>query len=120
MEFSENKPIYIQIIDYFCSQILEKKWTKDDRIPSVREIAVKMEVNPNTAMRAFHVLQEKEILYNQRGVGYFVEEDAYTKVMALKREEFIHEKLPLFFREMNQLGFNCTELEKMYHQQDDN
>jgi GntR family transcriptional regulator len=116
MEFSENKPIYMQIVDYFCSQIVDEKWIPEDRIPSVREIAVKMEVNPNTAMRAFHYLQEKEILYNQRGVGYFVEEDAHQKVVSLKREEFIQEKLPVFFKEMNQLGFTCNELSKLYEE----
>ncbi|MCC5906965.1 MAG: GntR family transcriptional regulator [Balneolaceae bacterium] len=117
MEFSENKPIYIQIVDYFCGQILEKKWTPEDRIPSVRDIAVKMEVNPNTAMRAFHYLQEKEILFNQRGVGYFVEENAYQKVLELRRGEFIRDKLPVFFKEMRQLGFTCSELEKLYQEQ---
>lgn len=114
MDFSENQPIYLQIIDFFCSRILEKKWTPDDRIPSVREIAVKMEVNPNTAMRAFHYLQEKEILFNQRGIGYFVSENAYKKVLELKRTEFISEKLPVFFRDMNLLGISFDELKILY------
>jgi GntR family transcriptional regulator len=114
MDFSEKQPIYLQIIDNFCSQILEKKWKPDHRIPSVREISVKMEVNPNTAMRAFHYLQEKEILYNQRGVGYFVEDDAYQKVLKLKREEFIREKLPAFFRDMALLGISFEELKTLH------
>lgn len=114
MEFSENKPIYVQIIDYFCSQILDEKWQQEDRIPSVREIAVKMEVNPNTAIRAFHYLQKQGILYNQRGVGYFVEPDAYQKVKQLKREEFLNEKLPVFFKEMNQLGFTLNDIKKRF------
>ncbi len=114
MEFSENRPIYIQIVDYFCDQILNKKWKENERIPSVREIAVLMEVNPNTAIRAFHELQEKEILYNQRGVGYFVSDKAFDKVKELKREKFIREKLPGFFSDMKQLGFSCSELEELY------
>lgn len=114
MNFSENRPIYLQIADHFCSQILNEKWSSEERIPSVREIAVAMEVNPNTAIRAFHYLQEKDILYNQRGVGYFVTEDAYQKVTNIKREEFINYKLPVLFRDMKQLGFTCRELEKLY------
>ncbi len=114
MEFSDNKPIYVQIVDYFCNQILTKKWKAEDRIPSVREVAVKMEVNPNTAMRAFHYLQEEEVLYNQRGVGYFVSDGAYDKVKSLKREEFIEQKLPEFFRDMKQIGFTFEELKKLY------
>lgn len=114
MNYSDNRPIYKQITDYFCNQILQGNWNPEDRIPSVREIAVKMEVNPNTAIRAFHDLQEKNILYNQRGVGYFVAEKALKLVREMKREEFIHEKLPGFFRDMKQLGFSCQELEELY------
>lgn len=114
MEFSENKPIYQQISDFFCNQILMKKWEAGDRIPSVREMAVTMEVNPNTAIRAFHYLQEREILYNERGVGYFVADDAYKKVMALKRQEFIEEKLPRLIRDLDQLGISPGDLNNLY------
>ncbi|MFO7848202.1 MAG: GntR family transcriptional regulator [Balneolaceae bacterium] len=114
MNFSKNKPIYLQIVDYFCSQILNEKWTPDERIPSVRDIAVTLEVNPNTAIRAFHYLQKKEVLYNQRGVGYFVSDNAYNKVIDLKRDEFIMNKLPILFKDMKQLGFTCSELEELY------
>ena len=113
MEFSENKPIYLQIADHFCDQILTKKWTPEERIPSVREVAVMMEVNPNTAIRAFHYLQDENILYNERGVGYFVADDAYEKVLALKRDEFIKQKLPGFVRDMKSLGFSFSELEAL-------
>lgn len=104
----------MQIVDHFCDQIINKEWSEKERIPSVREIAVLMEVNPNTAIRAFHDLQEKEILYNKRGVGYFVADNAYEKAKELKREEFIRDKLPGFFRDMKQLGFSCSELEELY------
>lgn len=114
MKFSENKPIYLQIADRFFDLILTKKWTSEERIPSVREVAVMMEVNPNTAIRAFHYLQDEDILYNERGVGYFVAEDAYDKVVALKREEFIKQKLPVFVRDMRSLGFSFSELEDLY------
>ncbi|HKL15034.1 MAG TPA: GntR family transcriptional regulator [Balneolaceae bacterium] len=114
MEFSENKPIYLQIVDHFCNRILNEKWTPDERIPSVRDIAVTLEVNPNTAIRAYHMLQEKDILFNKRGVGYFVADDAYDKVVEFKREEFIKHKLPGLFKDMKQLGFTCTELEELY------
>lgn len=114
MEYSDNRPIYIQISDYFCEQILSKKWTPGDRIPSVREIAVTMEVNPNTAIRAFHHLLDENVLHNERGVGYFVSEHAYELVLELKRVEFIKEKLPGFYNDMKLLGFSCSELEQLY------
>lgn len=114
MEYSENRPIYMQIVDYFCDQILKKNWSSGERIPSVRDIAVTMEVNPNTAIRAFHYLQSEDVLYNERGVGYFVSDRAYDQVLKIKREQFIQEKLPGFYRDMKMLGISGYELEELY------
>ncbi len=114
MNFSENKPIYIQISDYFSDQILSGNWKSGDRIPSVREIAVQMEVNPNTAIRAFHNLQEEGVLYNQRGVGYFIDEHAEKIIKEKRRNEFIRQKLPLLFKEMDLLGISFRDLEMIY------
>ncbi len=113
MEFSENKPIYKQIVEHFFSRILSKTWTDGERVPSVREIAVLLEVNPNTAMRAFHELQELDILYNKRGVGYFVSEKAHKKVKEIKRKEFIEVKLPSLFKDMDQLDISFDELKEL-------
>lgn len=114
MNFNENRPIYLQIIEFFSDQILTKEWKAGDRIPSVREIAVRMEVNPNTAIRAFHDLQEQGVLYNQRGVGYFVEEKAFEIVKEKKRKEFITVKLPLLFKDMDRLDFTFEELKAVF------
>ncbi len=113
MDFSENQPIYQQISDHICNQILDKKWTPDDRIPSVREIAVAMEVNPNTAMRAFQILQEKGILVNKRGVGHFIADDAYETVLELKRIEFIETDVPAFIKSMKRLGYSLSDIKDL-------
>jgi len=118
MDFSNKEPIYKQISDYFCKQILQKKWTPQDRVPSVREIAIQLEVNPNTAMRTFQILQEHNILINKRGIGHFIAEDAYQKTLELQREEFIENELPVFFKKMKLLDFSCNELENIYHKSD--
>lgn len=114
MEFSENKPIYRQIVEHFYNQILNQKWSEKERVPSVREIAVLMEVNPNTAHRAFQELQDSEILFNKRGVGYFVSEHAFKKVKEIKRKEFIDVKLPALFKDMQQLGVTFSELKDLH------
>jgi len=85
MQFHENRPIYMQIVDYVCDEILSGDWTAENRIPSVREMAAQIEVNPNTAMRAYHYLQERGVLEQKRGVGYFASEDAQERVLDLKR-----------------------------------
>jgi DNA-binding transcriptional regulator YhcF (GntR family) len=116
MEFIENQPIYMQIADNFCENILLEKWKANERIPSVREIAVTMEVNPNTAMRAFVYLQEKDIIYNKRGIGYFVAEEGYQKALELKREEFIQRDLPVLMKTMKLLDISCNEMEALYNE----
>lgn len=114
MEFIENQPIYMQIADNFCENILLDKWKENERIPSVREIAVMMEVNPNTAMRAYVYLQEKEIIFNKRGIGYFVAKGGYMKALELKRDDFIHKDMPTFFKTMKLLDFSCQEIERLF------
>jgi GntR family transcriptional regulator len=114
MEFIENQPIYMQIADNFCENILLDKWKANERIPSVRDIAVTMEVNPNTAMRAFVYLQEKDIIYNKRGIGYFVAEEGFQKALELKRAEFIEKDLPVLMKTMKLLDITCDEMEALY------
>jgi GntR family transcriptional regulator len=116
MEFLENQPIYLQIADIFCENILVQKWKINERIPSVRDVAVQMEVNPNTAMRAFVYLQEKEIIYNKRGIGYFVSEDGMKRALELKRAEFIEKDLPVVMKTMKLLDITCLEMEQIYKQ----
>jgi GntR family transcriptional regulator len=116
MEFTENQPIYMQIANVFCENILLQKWSINERIPSVRDVAIQMEVNPNTAMRAFVYLQEKDIIYNKRGIGYFVSEEGYQKALDLKRAEFIEKDLPVVMKTMKLLDITCTEMEQLYKQ----
>ncbi len=114
MEFKDNQAIYLQIADLFCENILTDKWKPGDRIPSVREMAVSVEVNPNTVMRTFAYLQEKGIIYNKRGIGYFVADDGFNKTKNLKKEDFIDHELPEFFKAMVLLNVTIEDLEKYY------
>src|SRR5690606_39542667 len=76
MNFSGNKAIYLQIAEHAFEQILLGRWSADEKIPSVRELAVQLEVNPNTVMRTYDFLQQMEVIYNKRGIGFFVADDA--------------------------------------------
>ena len=76
MDFKETQAIYLQIVDLVCDHIVTGKWKAQERIPSVRELGVQLEVNPNTVMRAYDYLQAREIICNKRGVGFFVTEGA--------------------------------------------
>ncbi len=106
----------MQIADYFCQNILSREWKANERIPSVREIAVLVEVNPNTAMRAFNFLQDQGIIQNRRGIGYFVDLDGYTKALELRKNAFIRKEVPAFFKTMHLLNLTCADLEKLYNE----
>ena len=53
MDFKQDKAIYMQLVDRLCDEILCGKYHADDRIPSVREFAVTLEVNTNTVVKAY-------------------------------------------------------------------
>jgi GntR family transcriptional regulator len=114
MQFSQSQAIYLQIADYVCEKILLKEWPPEERIPSVRELAIQLEVNPNTVMRTYEFLQQKEIIVNQRGIGFFVEAQALKQATAYRLEAFIEKDLPQVFRSMWLLGMSPEELAKPF------
>ena len=113
MEFKKTRTIYDQIADHICENILQKRWHVGDRIPSVREMAAQIEVNPNTVMRAYTSLQELSIIVNQRGKGYFVAENSQEKVRNRKKKEFMQEELPALLKTMKLLNMTPDELKAM-------
>ncbi len=110
MDFKKQKPIYLQMADRLCERIMSGEWGVDERIPSVRDVAATLGVNPNTAMRTFDYLQNAEIIYNRRGVGYFVAPKAKEQILKQNRQYFIEEELPEFVQRMNMLGLTWEDL----------
>ena len=110
MEFRDNKAIYLQIAEFICERILLKQWAVGDKIPSVRELAVQLEVNPNTVARTVEFLQQKDIIFTKRGMGYFVSDEAVEKVLAFKKDDFLQNDLPLFFKNIQLLEIDFEEL----------
>ncbi len=108
MDFKGEKPIYLQIADVFCESILSGKLKADDRIPSVREYGAEIGVNPNTVMRVYEKLTGEEIIYNKRGIGYFVASDARSKILATQKAEFLKEEVPAILRKMELLGLDAS------------
>lgn len=115
MEFKESKPIYMQIVDRICNEILTGVYAEGERIPSVREYASNVEVNANTVVRSFDYLQSNNILFNRRGIGYFVSEGAIGQIKAMRREVFMNESLPEFFNELDMLGISIDEVVDIYN-----
>lgn len=114
MEFRDTQAIYLQIADYISEQILLGRWKEEDRILSVREMGVALEVNPNTVMRTYEFLQNKEIIFNKRGVGYFVSLDAKSKIIDYRKTQFLEQDLPLVFKNMDMLDMSIEDLGEEY------
>ena len=115
MQFKEKKSIFSQIADQICENIILGIWEEESRIPSVREFSVDIQVNPNTVMRSYNSLQDKGIIYNKRGIGYFVSTNARMIVINMKKEKFIKNELPELFKTIQLLGITIDDIGTMYN-----
>ena len=113
MTFTNDKAIYIQMADRLCDEILAGRYKDDDRIPSVREYAVMLEVNTNTAVKAYDELARANIIYNKRGLGYFVSPGAKEQILDERRRDFMDKKLPELFRQIRLLGIKKVEIRSL-------
>ena len=111
MQFQRQDAIYRQIANYIMENILRERWKPGDRVPSIRELAMDVEVNPNTVTRTYAWLQERGIIVNQRGLGYFVSKDGLEGTRRLKMAEFAERDIPALSRTMELLGLEVRDLE---------
>lgn len=115
MEFRDNPAIYIQIAEYMCEQILLDKWKLGEKIMSIRDMAIAIEISPNTVQRAYDFLQQKNIITNKRGVGYFTEPDAAEQILQFRRSQFMENELPLFLRNLYLLRIDPADIKTYYN-----
>ena len=116
MNFKESRAIYLQIADRICDDILLGQYEEEGRISSVREYASIVEVNANTVMRSYEYLQSQEVIYNKRGIGFFVASGAKALIHSLRKEQFLKEDVDVFFRQIYTLVISIKEIEKMYYE----
>ena len=104
MQFSDDKPIWRQIYELIAMRILSDEWPEGSRIVSVRELAQEVGVNPNTVMRSYERLDGDGIIFNRRGIGFFVAEGAKEHIREIERRKFLDEELPKLSERLNLLG----------------
>ena len=114
MHFDTEKAIYLQIADHVMEKILKEEWQAEQKILSVRDLAGELQVNPNTVMRAYDLLQQQDIIYNKRGLGFFVAAEAKQTVAGMKKKYFIDVELPQFFSTLDLLGISIEEVNTYY------
>lgn len=110
MEFRDPKGIYQQIADQMRDRILQAEWNEGERIPSIRELAVDIGVNPNTVTKSYQTLTDQQVIENQRGRGYFVAVGARARILQDLRQDFIREELPRLKRTMQLLELGIDDL----------
>ncbi len=116
MEFRDKEAIYLQIAAYVSEQITLGRWPAEEKIPSVRDLAIELQVNPNTVVRAYEFLQNQGVIANKRGIGFFVDLDARTKIKEYNKERFLNQDLPEFFKNIYLLDIKMEDLIKRYDQ----
>jgi len=116
MNWNDHKAIYLQIVDRIIDDVLMGQVKAGDRALSVRELAAQVQVNPNTVVRSYGLLEQEGILYNQRGLGFYIAEHALEKARTLKRKAFIEDTLPDVFKTMNLLQISMQELQAFHLQ----
>lgn len=114
MEFKNTKGIFLQIADSISEKVMEGKYPPGEKIPSVRDLATQMGVNPNTVMRTYSELQARGIIENKRGVGYYVSDEALNIIRQWKRREFFENELPPIVRQTKILNITIKELEPYF------
>lgn len=114
VNFSENKPVFLQIKDWIEDHILRGEWSADMQLPSVRELSVRFGVNANTVVRTYERMLFDGSVRSVRGVGFFVAENARDMIVARRRKEFYSEMLPAFVEQMELLGIGMEEVAQAY------
>ncbi len=113
MEFITSKGIFLQIADNLCHQVLEGQLKPGERVPSVRDLAAEFEVNRNTVMRTYTILQEAGIFDNKRGIGFFISDNAVELVRINEKNHFFNNDLPNFIRKVKLLKLNSADLNEL-------
>lgn len=114
MIFRDNLSIYQQIAERICDEILDNKFPPGERIPSIREYAALVEVNANTVVRSYEWLQQQEIIFNKRGIGYYVSPEGKHRIKEIRRKRFFSDELPLFFNRLSTLDISVAEIDAQY------
>ncbi|MBR2420390.1 MAG: GntR family transcriptional regulator [Rikenellaceae bacterium] len=120
MQFDNTQPIWAQIYELLLTHIADGEWCEEERVASVRELGATLAVNPNTVMRAYERATDDQLIYNRRGIGYFVSVGARERAATLLRQRFEREQLPSIFRSMQRVGITAEEFVSLYKNYQEN
>jgi len=108
LNFDNNIPIYIQLVEYLKKDIILGKFKSGERLPSVRDLALSLKVNPNTMQKALMELEEQKLIYTERTNGKYVTED--KKIIDKIKKEYAKEVTNKYLCNRKSIGFNKDEV----------
>ena len=114
MIFKDGQPIYVQIAERLCDEILSGSYAPDTRVPGVREYSALLEVNANTTVKSYDLLSQRGVIYQKRGMGYFVAEGARQRITEQRRETLMHDTLTKLFHDMRLLDVSIDDIVTEY------
>lgn len=114
VRFNSDRAIYLQMADRLCDDILIGTYAEGDRVPSVRDYSVALGVNTNTAVKTYDYLGREGVIFNKRGMGYFVSPGAKDKILQERRAVFVKDTMPTLFKDMELLGISIDELRSLH------
>ena len=107
INFDNNTPIYIQLLEYIKTYIISGKLNSGDKLPSVRDFASMFKVNPNTMQKALAELEEEKLIYKERTNGKFVTND--KKIINDIKSKYAKKMAKEYFESMNKIGISNKE-----------
>lgn len=108
--FDERKPVYLQIVDDIKSKVAVGRLSCNNKLPSVREMAVEYDVNPNTMQRAYRQLEYEGVCRAVRGTGTFVLDD--KSLVTRLKQEMSEAFIESFLHDMEKIGLDGNEVEQ--------
>lgn len=112
LEWKEDQPIYRQLRDKVAAQILTGSLKEGESLPSVRNVAVELQINPLTASRAYQELVDEALVEKRRGLGMFIVKGARSKLLTLEKKRFLEEEWPEINARILALGLSAKDLLK--------
>jgi GntR family transcriptional regulator len=108
--WNDTQPIFIQIRQRLIEMVLGEQIPEGEALPSVRQIAMDLEVNPLTVTKAYQSLTDLNVVEKRRGLGMFVAEGAREKLLAHEKEKFLSEDWPRIKNQIEALGLSIKDL----------
>ena len=106
-QFTNDKPIYLQLMEMFIIDIVSGELQKGERLESVRDLAIKAKVNPNTMQKALQELEDQQLIFTERTNGKFVTED--QKLIAKYKKQLAVAAAKAYLAEAQKIGVSFEE-----------